>query len=884
MSHERSSYARFWRCALQVNPAAYSEAYRGSSHGLTEEAYNLALLDQCQALGIRVVGVADHGNVGSVERLRACLEPHGIVVFPGFEIASSEKVHMVCLFREDTSTEALNRYLGALDLTDPKARTPPSRLGALELSRRILELDGFWYAAHVEGKNGLLRLQGDGGGLTHIWTQCDPLVAQVGGRPEDLGEGHRAILDNTDPAYRRERPVVLVHAKDVAKPEDLAHPLASCWIKMTAPTFDAFRIAFLDPESRVRLNAELDESHGSIRHIQIDGGYLDEASVELSPHLNTIVGGRGTGKSTLIECLRYAFDRSPKAKQAQRLHHEIVRENLGRSSGSIRVELKSADQHGRGFSITRRYGEPPIVRSAGGAVSNLLPRDLLPSIEFYGQNEIYELAQDRDSRLKLLERFLPEDGQTAERHGELRRALGANRQRLVKARIDLDEAEQQIATLPKLQEQLQGFHELGIQAKLARLPLFERERQLVERVNEELDRVARGCDSLEELSPDLAFLGDKALENLPHAQHLAAMRGALEGLARTLQHHLAELRRAMGDARSDLEPHLDAWQSALRAGEQEVDIALSQLPNMSGKSGREVGTAYKQLTQEIERIRPLDGRIATLRELRSTLDRERSDLVAELSELRGQRAAAAQRAMRKLNQRLEGKLRIELRPESDRSPLRSFLLDSQLDGVGERRLAWVDECDQMTPLALAKAIEEGPQQLRQQWKLTPGMAEALCKLPVERLLELAELELQDHVEIALNVAHQGPPSFRPLSQLSTGQQCTAVLHLLLLDNPDPLIIDQPEDNLDNAFIAERIVHELRRVKTERQFLFSTHNANIPVFGDAEWIGILTASEAQGAIPLEQQGSIDVPAIRNQVAEVLEGGRAAFLQRKEKYGF
>ncbi len=97
-------------------------------------------------------------------------------------------------------------------------------------------------------------------------------------------------------------------------------------------------------------------------------------------------------------------------------------------------------------------------------------------------------------------------------------------------------------------------------------------------------------------------------------------------------------------------------------------------------------------------------------------------------------------------------------------------------------------------------------------------------------------------------------------------------------------MDQPEDNLDNAFIAERIVQALRAAKTERQFLFATHNANIPVFGDAEWIGVCSASGEHAEMPLEAQGSIDIPAIRDQVASILEGGKEAFMQRKEKYGF
>jgi hypothetical protein len=97
-------------------------------------------------------------------------------------------------------------------------------------------------------------------------------------------------------------------------------------------------------------------------------------------------------------------------------------------------------------------------------------------------------------------------------------------------------------------------------------------------------------------------------------------------------------------------------------------------------------------------------------------------------------------------------------------------------------------------------------------------------------------------------------------------------------------MDQPEDNLDNAFIADRIVAELRSAKIARQFIFATHNANIPVFGDAEWIGVFEAQESQAYMPPELQGAIDVPQVRDKAGNILEGGKTAFNQRKVKYNF
>ena len=884
---DQYTYARFWRCALQVNPVGYNSAYRGSEHGMSEADYNQALLAKCQELDIKVVGLADHGSVDSIDTLRNMLAPHAIVVFPGFEIASTEKIHMVCLFPESTTKDQLNRYLGKLDLTDPEEKVWPSNMACLELAKIIQELGGFWYAAHTTGKNGLLRLNQDGGGFIHIWKNHALVRAgQIPGAVGDLSANYKLIVENRNPDWKRERPIAVINARDIAKPSDLDDASATCWIKMTKPTFDAFKVAFLDPESRIRLNSQKPEvTAGEIVSMTISGGYLDGVEIAFSRHLNTVIGGRGTGKSTLLECLRYVLDIPPKGKQAHKLHLEIIKENLGKASGRIEVEVVSSSQHGKRYRVSRRYGEMPIVRDESGNVSTLQPRDLLPGVDIYGQNEIYELAQDEQSRIQLLDRFLPGDGDYAQHNATLKKRLHENQQKLVKTLGEVDDLKAQIARLPKLVEQLQGFQALGIQEKLAKTPLFARERQIVERTHEEIRHLRDGVMSLRDNLPDLTFISDKALEDLPNAALLSPARTILDKLREGFERHLAELTTELANGEQQLAAQLALWKQSIAQGEAELEKALRSLPATAGKSGQEVGTAYQRLLQDIERIKPLETRVANHDKLLESQQQERRNLLAELSDLRDQRTKSLQSAAKKLNRRLEGKLKVEVVPDADRTPLKVFLLESKLEGVGEKRLSWLDERDAISPSALAQAIRNGSAELQVDWALTPLVADALTRLPASRLMELEALELDHRIDIFLNVSHgQAEAVFRPLDKLSTGQQCTAILHMLLLENVDPLIMDQPEDNLDNAFIAERIVHELRAAKTSRQFLFATHNANIPVFGDAEWIGVFTAIENHGLLTFDAQGSIDVPVIRDQVANILEGGRDAFIQRKEKYEF
>ncbi len=869
------TFARFWRCALQVNPVGYSATYRGAGHGLSEDAYNQALLQKCLELDIKVVGLADHGSVDRVDRLRDVLQPEGILVFPGFEIAANDKTHFVCLFAEDTPVKHLDGYLCALGL-DLSDRARPSNMSSENLIDKVDQLGGFIYAAHCTSDNGLLKNR-----LNHVWQLPKLRAAQIPGSIDDLkgveDDFYRKVLLNKNDDYRRERPMAVINAKDVAKPDDLDHPSSTCLIKMTRPTFAAFKMAFLDPGSRVRLgSAQAPRPIGKILRMSMTGGYLDGVDVTFSEHLNTVIGGRGTGKSTLLECLRYALNIPSKGRQAHKLHQDLIKENLGRSAGRIELTLVSSAQNGRQYLVSRRYGEPPIVRDSDGNVSTLQPIDLLPGIDIYGQNEIYELAQDETSRIQLLDRFLPHDGDFAQRRDDLRKRLQDNQHRLVKALSDEDDLKAQIDRLPKLEEQLQGFESLAIQEKLAKTPLLARERQIAQRSGEEIQHLHDGVNGLRDNLPDLTFISHKALEGLPGADLLTPIRSILEQLQQGFTGHLETMRIELAEGERQLTAQY----------ESELEKALRSLPAMAGKSGQEVGVAYQRLMQEIERIKPLKARLATFESLHESLRQERRNILAGLSDLRSRHIQALQTAAKKLNKRLDGKLKIDIVPEADRSALKSFLLSCNLENVGEKRLAWIDDLETISPLSLAQAIRQGPTALQAEWTgITPLVANALAKLQPSQLMELEALELDHRVDISLNIAHgDSAPVFRPLSKLSTGQQCTAILHMLLLENVDPLIMDQPEDNLDNAFIAERIVTELREAKTNRQFLFATHNANIPVFGDAEWIGVFTASESQGRLGVEAQGSIDVPAIRDQVAGILEGGRDAFVQRKEKYEF
>ena len=162
------------------------------------------------------------------------------------------------------------------------------------------------------------------------------------------------IVENKNPDYCRDYPVgeelaiAVVNARDIVKPNDLDDPSATCWIKMSEISVEGLRQAFLDPGSRIRLNPQEGEletqDHAELVAITWEGGFLDGAAVHFNPNLNVLLGGRGAGKSTVIESVRYVLGLEPIGEDALKAQQGIVRQVL-RSGTKISLRVRISARH-----------------------------------------------------------------------------------------------------------------------------------------------------------------------------------------------------------------------------------------------------------------------------------------------------------------------------------------------------------------------------------------------------------------------------------------------------------------------------------------------------------------------------------------------------------
>jgi len=883
--------AVFHRCALQVNPHHYGSTFRGKSSSGDEGAHAQAIIDKAAEIGVSVLAITDHNNVSSVPVFRSAAAGRGVQVFAGFELSSSEGIHVLCIFPQDTDDERLGRFLGEFGIRKTTPSSDLANKNFVDILRHVREQGGVAIAAHVTNESGLFKgLSGQA--RVQAWQAEHLLAIQIPGPIDDLPQDVRPIVENKNADYRRAHAadeklaVAVVNAKDIVQPEDLDDRSATCWIKMSEVSVEGLRQAFLDPGSRIRLNPKAGrlepEEHAELVALVWEGGFLDGAAIHFNPNLNVLVGGRGTGKSTVVESLRCALALDAIGDDARKAHEGIVRHVL-KSGTKISLLVRAHRPAVREYRIERTIPNPPLVRDDRGEVSNLSPQDVLPRVEIYGQHEISELTKSREKLTRLLDRFVEKDESLPQRKAALRRDLEKNRRSVLETRAELRQIEERLAALPGLEETLERFREAGLEERLREQSLLVREERVLTSIPERLAPFRECLESLKREMPiDRVFLSAKALEDLPGKEILSRANRILEELERDLARIAKDLEQALQRAEEGVTAVRGEWEARKRSVQAAYERILREL-----QKSRVDGEEFIRLRRQIEELRPLRERQNLVRRVeKEHVDRRRA-LLAEWEDVKAEEFRRLDRAAKKVSQKLRDRVQVEVTAAGDREPLFKMLRE-----IGGRLSEAIEALARVQTLSLPQFVEAcraGTDAVSKAYRITPAQADRLAKAEPEVLMRIEELELSPTTAIQLNTAPAGdPPVWQTLEDLSTGQKATAVLLLLLLESDAPLVVDQPEDDLDNRFITEGVVPRMRDEKQRRQFIFSTHNANIPVLGDAELIvGLSASGEAErgrARIAPEHMGSIDSRSVRELVEEILEGGKEAFEMRRRKYGF
>lgn len=866
--------ARWVRAALQVNPYSYQGRNSPSTRFATEADYNNALLDKCDELNIEIIAITDHWAVDTASGLIQDATSHGIAALPGFEANTAEGFHLLVIFEAGTAAATVNAAIGACGVTPGCAN---GSLGAAfeVILDKMTDLGALVIPAHANVASSGMLTGRQGNPLAKLINNSR--LHALGVTPSvDAAQEQEAIFARRKP-FDRKHPLAVIHADDISHPDTLGSEGGTSWFKVSAPTVESLKIAVRTPETRVALADPKEVTRPLLKEISWVGGFLDGVTIPLSSDLTALIGGRGTGKSTAIESLRYVLGLTPIGASAQADHDAIVSGVL-RAGTVVKLAVEATSPMVETFTIERSVNNLPVVKDSSGSVTSLQPADVIGDVEIFGQHELAELTSDSAKVASMLQRFQGSGDLTSEHKATLVK-LKDSREKLGRAERDRVELEEELSDIPRLEDQVRSFQETDVPTRLAEIRRLSQDDAVI---SEARSRVADARASLTGLTDSqlVAKLGSdyEGLDESPQAETLGRVAATTTSLAGTLKALAAKVEAALSLAETEIASAESAWTAAVREQRDDHAEVLRKLVEDGLEPDKYLATsrALEDLKAKESRRAGMD---ANLMELLSS----RLTLLQELTEHENKRAEDLNVAIKTANSATGGVVIVKPIAGQDRQHIK-VLVERAVSGQRSQIMAAIDE-DNFSTRAFVEAARKGESELTAKYSIRGAQARGLVEAGESLFRQLEELSVGNAVEVLLDVgAGTGTREFKKMDDLSKGQRATALLLLLLGASRSPLVIDQPEDDLDNRFVYDGIVSNLRDLKGKRQIIASTHNANVPVLGDAELIVALEGSGQNGK-PIDGGiGSLDDARIRALAESILEGGSAAFNARHHLYGF
>jgi hypothetical protein len=464
--------------------------------------------------------------------------------------------------------------------------------------------------------------------------------------------------------------------------------------------------------------------------------------------------------------------------------------------------------------------------------------------------------------------------------------LTDTRERILKLEQEIAVADDRLSNLSALQLRQAEYEKVDLPAKLDVHTRWQREGSLFQIARDRLKPVRQVLENLQASQQlDHDGLTPAGLTGLPNASLLAGIDAALTQLETSASQAAIQLAYSLTAADAAIDATEQTWKPLRKAADEEMQAQLRAL-----QADNVDGSDYLKNQKEIERLQLVEKHRQMLDLERKDVRQRRRNLLVEYQDLLGNERRDLERTASMVTTKLGNRVRVRVTHQSPREELREVVRAalSAANSGGQKYAPILDALlskDALSLTGLAQACRSHDTDgLRQDYGLSPGQAEQLAGIGPAACMRLEELELPSSTDLELNVAEESAsePVWRSLNSLSVGQRATAVLRLLLLDSPVPLLIDQPEDDLDNRFIADDIVPIIKEQKKQRQFLFATHNANVPVLGDADLI--VGLAYEHNHIHISSSGALETPPVHQLVEKILEGGKEAFARRRAKYNF
>lgn len=852
-------------------------------------------VEKLREANIKVAAITDYNGIRKewFIPIKDAAKEKGIIILPGAELSISLTggkygLHLITIFEHKIDISGFNTFLHSLDKNPQKQlvngrthRDIDSSLELEELLKKIREkYDCLIIFAHPEEDKGLFKSFSPGDAAKYIsiikpdalenfldvWK--DKLISTNHIDKDSLDK--IAILENSDPKSMY----------DIGTKSRDGKPRAT-YLKLSDFTLPALKLALNDPQVRVKLYDAPKMFHTRITRITINGTtFLKDINLSLNPELNTFIGGRGVGKSAIIESIRYCLDLPIYAENSQKI--DFVSAVVG-SGGEIYVDIeKYYGQKKAYYRIKRITGKEPEVYDESGGKLHLRPAEIFEKEKspiIIGQKELYIISQDEKFLLQLIDQFIGD--KIRERQKEFEQSkfrLNEKGKKIIELENKLSEKDSYEQELKSTESKIKDYKNLGVAEKLEKYTQILEDDEKITFADKKIQGLIQNIENVltqskQDLSEIISSLKRGKSEKKYILEELAEGLEDIKGLIEKVQ-LTGELTEAY---KTKIKAILKNWGDEKEKSEKEIE-------DVKRKLGEEKLQPEKleELTRQKARIESLLKEFRKYEERLESVKNEREDIKKKIKDIRHDLFKVRESEIREINQKLKGKVKINVIYEGEKRGFKKYI-SNLLQGSGLRKDA-IDSLVEAGGLAIDGILisdftASGKDKIMEKFNLTDKVAERLIEYLKDKnkLFELETLFPDDLIEIELDVDGK----LIPLHKLSPGQKATALLLLMFIMEDRILILDQPEEDLDNRFIYEDVVHILRALKGGRQIITATHNANIPVIGDSELIVVLDKQEGQ--CKLIDKGSVDKQSTKEYVKRIMEGGEDAFKRRAEKYG-
>ena len=939
------SFASWKKCDFQIHtprdpnwtgarPVGLGESITTTDAKATTQDVDVAraqwakeFVDQCVAKGLQAVALTDHHEMimvpyvqKEIEQRRKAEPDFDLWLFPGMELTASGGKQCLIIFDADLSEDWRKQAQGKLGVAfaalEEKGAVAPkvTQLACAypEIARLLDEVE------HLRGRYIVLPNVSQGNSHTvltdgsHGDFRRMPYVGGYLDRGQTintLGAKNRTRLSGSDKTWST-REIYPLPTSDSRSADYGALGTNDTWIKLAEPTAEAIRQAFLGHRSRIRIEPPAIPSLVAAT-IEAEGStILQPTSITLSPEFNAVIGGRGSGKSSFLEYLAFGLGRS--CYDAPREHysgthrmHDLINDTLVSKGGQVSLTVI---QDNAPFKIVRGPATTyqPRITYPNGSTQTITVKELralFPAV-VYSQGELAEIGKQAGQKTRLSDLlqfvnpdFKKEDDRLAAdieaAKGKVRAAIQAvakhwlEQSKLRNLTTTRDSLRQRVEalekTLPTLSPDDQAKVDHFDKANDFESKRFQASKH-ADQILQELEVSAAELVNERDLSTDLKG-------------EVEAVQQSYRDLFKTFGTGIKQLRADLAKRRTVLTGAETAWAAKLQQARTARDAVLEKLGAHKTVTAQII-KLREEITELTNQIGDLEARLKAEGDPTAALTK----VLAGLRTVNDQRAERTQAWAKEIERLSSGKIKAIVAAAGDTSEIREAI-DAVAAKTGSQEATRIDRLED----ALAKdSAADMADRLRTDclsllyWRqMGAASSEEQPKCPdlmkilgdTERIRSALTERMDTSRGEAIATAVAQPEitlsycdGAREISfeKASEGQRAAALLFMLLEQPGGPLIIDQPEGDLDNKIIAD-LTDKLHTAKQNRQLIFASHNANIVVNGSSELVGYLDVKDS-GERQFECAGAIDKPEICKVITSTMEGGEKAFRDRQDKYGY